>query len=83
MEASKEKSNAMPAKPVTLAMDELKSAVVNAINGSGLAAVFVEMAVKDVFVEVIRQAIIQRAAEADAYREAVKVFEEEGDGRKD
>lgn len=65
-----------PAKPATLAMSELRGAVANAINNSGLTPVLVEAAVKDVFTEISRQAMIQRASEAEAYLAAVKEFEE-------
>lgn len=68
----------MPVKPVTLIMDELKGKVVNAINKSGLAPVLVEAAIKDVFSEVSRRAMLQRASEAEAYLAAVKEFEEKG-----
>ena len=71
-----EAAKSMPVKPVTLIMDELKGMVVNAINGSGLAPVLVEAAIKDVFSEVSRQAMLQRASEAEAYLAAVKEFEE-------
>lgn len=66
---------AMPVKPITILMDELKGKVVNAINESGLTPVLVEAAIKDVFSEVGRQAMIQRAGEAEAYLAAVKEFE--------
>lgn len=69
----------MPVKPVTLIMDELKGMVVNAINGSGLAPVLVEAAIKDVFSEVSRQAMLQRASDAEAYLAAVKEFKENND----
>ena len=78
-----EAKKTMPAKPVTLVMDELKGAVVNAINNSGLAPVLIEAAIKDVFAEVSRQAMIQRASEAEAYLAAVKDFEEGNNGDQD
>lgn len=75
-ECKREAVKGIPVKPITLIMDELKGMVVNAINGSGLAPVLVEAAIKDVFSEVSRQAMLQRASEAEAYLAAVKEFEE-------
>lgn len=68
--------NAKPVKPVTLIMDELKGGIVRTINESGLSPVLVEAAIKDVFSEVSRQAMIQRASEAETYLTALKEFEE-------
>ena len=83
MKACKEEAKSMPVKPTTLVMDELKGAVVNAINKSGLTPVLVEAAVKDVFTEISRQAMIQRASEAESYLAAVKEFKEEDNGEQD
>lgn len=82
-EAAKETTakREMPAKPASLVMDELRGTVVGAINNSGLAPMLVEMAIKDVFTEISRQAMIQRASEAEAYLAAVKEFEEGENGQ--
>lgn len=80
-ETKKKAAKEMPTKPATLVMDELRGTIVREINNSGLAPVLLEAAVKDVFAEVSRQAMIQRASEAEAYLAAVKEFEEGDNGQ--
>lgn len=54
-------------KPLSVIIEDAKRSLIEAVNGSGLPPVILEYLVRDIYVEVSKQADIQRSKEAEEF----------------